>query len=79
MNIAQAAKLAIEQVFALAGAEQAPRDHDLAFGENLRLEFAAADLQDHGAGAVLRGFGVGFGRWLAGRGTALYIFSRDSK
>ena len=44
LNIAQAAQLAIQQVFALAGAEEAPGDHDLA-GLEGPLELAAADLE----------------------------------
>ena len=30
LNVAQPAELAVQQVFAIAGAEQPPRDHDLA-------------------------------------------------
>ncbi len=44
LNVAQAAELAVQQVLAFAGAEQAARDLDLA-GLEGPLEFAAANLQ----------------------------------
>ena len=45
LNIAQAAQLAVQQVFAVAGAEQAAGDHDLARVKLLLVELAAANLQ----------------------------------
>ncbi len=44
LNVAQTAQLAVEQILALAGTEQAARDGDLASFKRA-LEFAAADLQ----------------------------------
>ncbi len=44
LNIAQAAELAVEQIFAVAGAEEAAGDDDLAGARGGALEFAAADL-----------------------------------
>ena len=46
LNVAQAAELAVQQIFAVAGAEQAARDHDFAGVELLLVELAAANLQD---------------------------------
>ena len=57
LNIAQAAKLAIEQVFAIAGAEQAARDHNLARFEFAPLEGAAANPEHH---LRRRSLGMGF-------------------
>ena len=45
LNVAQAAELAVQQIFAFAGAEQAARDLDFA-GLEGALKFAAADFQD---------------------------------
>ena len=45
LNVAQAAEFAVEQVFAVAGAEQAARDYDFSCAELLLVEFAAADLE----------------------------------
>ena len=47
LNIAQAAQLSVQQVFAVAGAEQAARDHDLARLELLLVELASANFQNH--------------------------------
>ena len=44
LNVAQAAELAVEQIFAFAGAEQAARDCDFS-GLEGALELAAADLE----------------------------------
>ena len=52
LNVAQAAELAVEQIFAFAGAEQAACDDDFALLRSA-MEFAAADLENHG----LRAFG----------------------
>src|SRR5208337_1437446 len=52
LNVAQPAKLAVQQVFALAGAEQPPRDDDLALLRSA-LKAAAADLQDYGLRAFI--------------------------
>ncbi len=46
LDIAQAAELAVQQVLALAGAEQAARNHDLARFE-CALELAAANLEHY--------------------------------
>jgi hypothetical protein len=50
LNIAQAAELAVEEVFAFAGAEKAAGNDDFALLRGA-AEFAAADLQDDGLGA----------------------------
>ena len=50
--------LPFKQVFALASAEQPPRDHDFALGKGHGFEFAATNLEDDSA-AGLRGLGVG--------------------
>ena len=47
LDIAQAAKFAVEQVFAFAGAKQTAGDDDFALARG-SLEAAAADLQRHG-------------------------------
>ena len=44
LDVAQAAQLAIEQIFAVPRTEQAARDHDLS-PVKLLLKFTAADLQ----------------------------------
>ena len=46
LNVAQAAEFAVEQIFAVAGAEQAAGDVDFSGVELLLVEFAAADFQD---------------------------------
>src|SRR5581483_4970555 len=46
LNVTQAAKLAVQQVFALAGAEKPAGDLDLT-GLEAAFEFSAADLQNH--------------------------------
>ena len=61
LNIAQPAQLAVQQILALAGAEQAAGNHDLAFLRRA-LEFAAANLEHHrlrtlAGGECLRRFG----------------------
>src|SRR3984957_5602399 len=48
LNVAQAAKLAVEQIFAFAGAEQAAGDYDLALPGCRALEAPAADFEDYG-------------------------------
>ena len=61
LNVAQAAELAVEQILALAGTEQAARDGDLA-GLEGTLEFAAANLQhDVRSGGIVSG-SLGRGR-----------------
>ncbi len=45
LNVAQAAELAVQQVFAFAGAEESARDLDFA-GLESALELAAADFED---------------------------------
>src|SRR5271169_1379670 len=45
LNVAQAAEFSVEQIFAVAGAEQAARDDDFSGAELLLVEFSAADLQ----------------------------------
>src|SRR5271163_4638116 len=45
LNVAQAAEFSIQQIFAVAGAEQAARDHDFSAVKLLLVEFAATDLQ----------------------------------
>ncbi len=47
LNVAQAAELAIQQVFAVAGAEQAARDVDLTVVKLLLVELTAADFENH--------------------------------
>ena len=47
LNVAQAAELAVQQVFAVARAEQAARDHDLSRVELLLVELATANFQNH--------------------------------
>ena len=54
LNVAQPAELAVQQVLALAGAEEPPRNHDLAFLRRA-LELAAANLQHHGLRTLARG------------------------
>ena len=46
LNVAQPAKLAVQQVLALPGAEQPPGNHDLAFLRRA-LELAASNLEHH--------------------------------
>ncbi len=46
LNIAQAAESAVEQVFAVARAEQPPRDHNFSRMELLLIELAAANFQN---------------------------------
>ncbi len=46
LNVAQAAELAVQQVLALAGAEEPPGNHDLALLRRA-LELAAANLEHH--------------------------------
>ena len=48
LNVAQAAELAVEQIFAVAGAEEAASDDDLAGACGRALELAAANLQYDG-------------------------------
>ena len=61
LNVAQAAQLAVQQIFALAGAEQPPRDDNFALLRRA-VELAAANLQHH-----LRPSGLRIGRhWLGG-------------
>ncbi len=57
LNVAQAAEFAVQQIFAVAGAEQAARDHDFAGAELLLVELAAANFQHNvrGDGADRRG------------------------
>src|SRR5581483_11954478 len=57
LDIAQPAELAIQQVFAIAGAKQAASDHDLTFLE-YRLELTSADLEHH----LVSGLGLHFAR-----------------
>ena len=45
LNVAQAAELAVQQIFAVAGAEQATRNHDFSVVELLLVELAAANLE----------------------------------
>ncbi len=62
LDVAQTADLAVQKVFALAGAEEAARDGDFAGAGGGAAELAATDLEDDAA--VFRGgFGVrcGFG------------------
>ena len=47
LNIAQPAKLAVQQIFAIPRAEQPPRDHNLSRAKLLLVEFAAANLQNY--------------------------------
>ena len=47
LNVAQAAEFAVEQVFAVAGAEQAARDRDLSVMELLLVKLAAANFENH--------------------------------
>ena len=66
LNVAQAAELAVQQVFAFAGAEQAAGDLDLS-GLEGALELAAANLENH-LGAV--GLRVAVDRRLGRRRTS---------
>src|SRR5262249_48640721 len=54
LNVAQAAELAVQQIFALAGAEQPPCHHHFALGQLHRLALAPANLQAQGASTVNR-------------------------
>ena len=47
LDVAQAAELSVQQVFAVAAAEQPARDRNFSGLVLLLLEFAAADLQNH--------------------------------
>ena len=47
LNIAQAAELAVQQIFAVTGTEQAARDHDFSGAKLLLVELAATNLQDN--------------------------------
>jgi len=53
LDVAQAAELAVEEVFAFACAEEAASDDDFALLGGA-LEFAAADFEDDGLRAPLR-------------------------
>src|SRR3984957_11100387 len=48
LNVAQAAKLAVEQIFAFAGAKQAAGNYDLALPGCRALEASAANFEDYG-------------------------------
>src|ERR1035438_1136722 len=67
MNIAQTAEFAVQQVFTVAGAEQATRDYNFSGAELLLVELAAANLQNNvGGGRSNRRGGSGGGdvmRW----------------
>ncbi len=73
LNVAQAADLAVEQIFGVAGAEEAAGDGDLAGADRGAAELAAADLEDDvvrvgGEGGFGVGLGVGVGGGVGGHG-----------
>src|SRR5208282_5624100 len=59
LDIAQAAQLAVQQILAVAGAEQPPGDDELSCLELLSLELPPADLQHHAG--MDRNIGLLFG------------------
>jgi len=73
LNVAEAAELAVEQIFAFAGAEEAAGDDDFAFLGRAG-EFAAADFEDDsltgGCGGVKLGWRQPRIRLLRGAGRA---------
>ena len=67
LDIAQAAELAVEQVFAFARPEQAARDDDLALLESGAIELATTNLENDGRMQVMRFGARSFGRVGSGR------------